>query len=324
MADIKDKDIDQGADSTDVVVDEGNEDIKAQDGKVVDGLVEIEVDEKPKQRGEEDPGEETDDEKERRRSRRQRQKEAREASEREREALRAELAETRARIARIESAGAGTQLSRIENEMRRAEAQAEEAREIIKQGVAEQKGDAVAAATEALHEARSRYEQLAAARESFVRRANQPPASDPVIARHAKAWADKNAWYDPVEGGEDSEIARAIDKAMHRDGWNPRTPQYWEEFQKRIERRLPHRANGSGARQDDDDDDDPRARRSSPTSGGGRESSGSRAVVKLSAARVEALKEAGQWEDFKSDPKFRARMMARYQEVDRKIAEERK
>lgn len=248
--------------------------------------------------------------------RRQRAKERDEAKDREIAYLKAQLEGVSQNIGAINQRTAASDLRTVENEIMRARQEIAEAEEIIKLGVAEQKGDAVAAANRAMLESARRHDQLMAYRENMVRSAQQQqaPKVDPLVVQHAQSWIAKNTWYDPNGKDPDSRVALAIDEALSNEGWNPRDPKYWEEFDKRVTKYIPHRRQQA---QGTDDEDEPTG---SPTSGSGRERSAPTGAAKtkytVSQARVAALKEAGQWEDFQSDAKFRARMIARFKEAD--------
>jgi hypothetical protein len=105
----------------------------------------------------------------------------------------------------------------------------------------------------------------------------------------------KNDWYDPQGTDEDSEIMLTIDKRLAKEGWNPTTPEYWEELSKRAQKRLPHRY-------------PQRVKPRNVVSGSSRESApaGSGGNMTLSKEHVQALKDAGMWED----PAKRAKALA--------------
>jgi hypothetical protein len=129
------------------------------------------------------------------------------------------------------------------------------------------------------------------------------------MVNHAQAWMERNPWYDPAGRDQDSRIALTLDNQLAADGWNPTTPEYWEELEARTQKYLPHRFSGGTI----NNNDKPRGRRS-PVAGSGRDSAGSReGTYKLSAERVNALKDAGIWDD----PKARSEAIKRFREYDR-------
>lgn len=85
------------------------------------------------------------------------------------------------------------------------------------------------------------------------KRENGREEIDPNAARLATAWADKNDWFDPKQGDEDSMVAAAVDFALSKDRrFDPRTPGYYKEF----DRRLKARGIGKSVRNNDADDAD--------------------------------------------------------------------
>ncbi len=129
---------------------------------------------------------------------------------------------------------------------------------------------------------------------------------DPDIARLATSWAERNAWFDPSKGDEDSSIAAAIDYALSRDRrFDPRTPGYYKEF----DRRLKARGIGASARDKDADDADLDTREDPPRKdppprknganggpkfrGGGNDRQLGPNQVYLSKQRLEAMEAAG-------------------------------
>ena len=117
-----------------------------------------------------------------------------------------------------------------------------------------------------------------------------------------------NPWYDPHGGNEDSEIASMIDTRMANEGWNPKTPEYWEELDNRLAKYLPHRYNGEVETSVNPSTRRPRnvvtsSGRESATSSGGKGN-----TFTLSQEQVRAMKDAGMWDD----PDKRAKMVRRY------------
>ena len=148
---------------------------------------------------------------------------------------------------------------------------------------------------------------------------------DPLLVEQVRTWHDRNTWFDFGRRDEDSAIAGAIDDMMIRDGYDPRTPEYYEELDKRVGRRLPHLAQGGsrGNGADDDDDLDTGDRRGGERKPGGprfRVGGKERPLrsneVHISRERREAMEEAGVWED----PVLRKKYLKRYSEWDRENA----
>lgn len=138
----------------------------------------------------------------------------------------------------------------------------------------------------------------------------QPTPS--VVDMKARQWAADNPWFKPDGKDADSEVVRAIDATLTREGMDPTSDAYWDELDNRLSKYLPHRF----AEEEDSGYSQPRQGRRGPPVGGGREISapGSKKVY-VSAERVQAMKDAGYWDD----PVLRQRMLKRYAEVDREL-----
>jgi hypothetical protein len=162
-------------------------------------------------------------------------------------------------------------------------------------------------------EARRQYEALDALKRKVVQQPTQQTiqAPDPALQRLASGWMQENSWYDPQGRDQDSKVALAIDQTMGEEGFDPRTPDYWSELDRRLQKMLPHRYT-----------DDVKGRRapSRPrnfVTGSSREnasSGGGRNTFTLSPDQVRAMKDAGMWDD----PEKRAKMIRRYAVESRK------
>jgi hypothetical protein len=125
---------------------------------------------------------------------------------------------------------------------------------------------------------------------------------NPDAVRLAHRWIDKNPWFDQNSDDEDSQIVRVIDQKMIKEGWNPSDPDYWDELDSRLQKRLPEKYNQRS--------EPNRSRPRSVVTGTGRETgraSGGNSFV-LDPEQVRAMKDAGLWDD----PEKRARMIKRY------------
>ena len=117
----------------------------------------------------------------------------------------------------------------------------------------------------------------------------------------------KNTWYDPSGSDMDSDLVLKLDERLVSEGWNPTTPEYWEELDARVKKYIPHRAktgynNPQAAGK-------PRV----PVAGSSRDAGGgSKGSYHLSAERVSALKDAGVWDN----PEKRADAIKRFKQYD--------
>jgi len=178
------------------------------------------------------------------------------------------------------------------------------AEDVIAKAVAAGNGEDVAQALRYRDQAMSRAQQLSNAKQQAS--APRPePGIDPAVANHAQRFLADNPWYDQQGRDEDSAVVLAVDQALARDGYDPKTTQYWDELRKRVARRLPERVSKPEERQ----------ARGGPNVGSGREHApaSTRREVYVSPERKQALVDAGVWDD----PVLRMKYVKRYMEYDR-------
>ena len=254
-----------------------------------------------------------------RRKRREMQRRAREQTARELSMLRNENMTMAQRLAALEGHSLSATEQSIEQKMREALHEAQQAEEILARAVEAGNGQDVTTALRIRDEARDRAGQLRQAGQRIVQHKQQvsQPAPNPRVQSLAGEWLAANPWYDPNGRDEDSRITKAVDDGLVRDGYDPASADYWQELTTRVSRRL----NGSAPR-DDDDGDDRRAaprgeekRRKVVPTGNGREhaSDGTRREVSVTPERKAALIEAGVWDD----PKLRNKYLKAYQTYDK-------
>ena len=169
-------------------------------------------------------------------------------------------------------------------------------------------GSELTKAQELWYETRNRVDALKRAKEQAAKAQVEPKgAANPQLMRHAQRWMDNNPWYDPQKEDEDSQIAQLIDSKLHKEGWDPNSAEYWQELDKRLQKRLPHLYNDTSAESE-------RRRPKSFVTGSGRETAprGGSTFV-LEPEQVRAMKDAGFWDD----PVLRNKMIKRYAEQSR-------
>lgn len=273
---------------------------------------------------------EDDDKKERRRvenkSRRQRQKEARERDQTELKFLRTRNEDLEKRQVNLEKRQTSSEMAQVDQRIVQLDGAIKKADSVYAKAISAGEGDDAA-------EAMSIRDNLKEQRDGFKTYKDQLSAEpeeqavDPLTVENVRTWHDKNKWFDFGRRDEDSMIAGIIDDNMVRDGWDPRTLEYFVEFDKRIASRLPHLAakGGKGNGEDHDDPDDRGERRGEggrEQGGGprfrvgGRERSLKSNEVHISRDRREAMEEAGVWED----PVLRKNYLKRYAEWDKEHA----
>lgn len=154
-------------------------------------------------------------------------------------------------------------------------------------------------------------------------------AQDPVVLERTREWASQHAsWFGKDQ--DDTAIAMTVDDRLKAEGvLDPRSEEYWQELDSRIQRYLPHRfKGGNGKDRDGDEGDDLQEETRSNghgaqprRSGGGgpkfRSGGGDRQLgpneVYLTRERLDAMREAGIEE---GSPEYK-RLLKRYQQWDR-------
>ena len=116
----------------------------------------------------------------------------------------------------------------------------------------------------------------------------------------------KNKWYDPQARDTDSRIAKVIDQDLAAEGWDPADPEYWEELDNRLSARLPHRYAAKTGKEPKRPGPTASARTANP-------SGKSANTITLSRDRVQAIKDAGAWDD----PVRRNKMIKAYANFDK-------
>jgi len=250
---------------------------------------------------------------ERRRQERQNKKKFRAEKEdsykREIEGLRRQLDEVNEWKNTVETRRVHSGIAQLDKALKDSTDAIEIAKQAIREATNTGNGDALVDAQELYYAARKRSEDLGRVRQQFNQRQAQPPQQniDPRIANQAKAWMENKEWYNPAGKDADSKIALTVDNSLAEEGWDPRTPEYWEELDTRLKKYLPHRYNSAY--------NEGKREVSRPPTGGSSQTrgSGSSQTFTLSPDRVRAMKEAGYWED----PAKRQTMIKRYMEQDR-------
>ncbi len=208
-------------------------------------------------------------------------------------------------------------LSAFDAALNKAAQEADMAERVIAKAVAAGNGDDVAQAMRYRDQAFARIQQLNFQKQQVAQQRPQPQQIDDMTLRYAQEFISDNPWYDAQGRDEDSAIVIAIDQALAKDGYDPRTSEYWDELKKRASRRLPDKfgAEEKSARRVEEKPEPKREPRGGPTVGSGREHApaSTRKEIYISPERKQALIEAGVWDD----PTLRARYVKRYAEYDR-------
>jgi hypothetical protein len=219
----------------------------------------------------------------------------------------AELAE---RLAKVENTASSYQFAQLDKAIEDEATRVEYAK--MKMLQAAQANDAAAQVEylEQLTDAKQRLNQAQHYKKQQLEQAKAPKQNVPnpvsnEVQENATRWLKKNAWYDPQARDTDSRIAKVIDQELAADGWDPSDPEYWEELDSRLSSRLPHRYVSKGGSN----------KRSNPTASSrvANTSSPKAGTIMLSRDRVQAIKDAGAWDDVEK----RNKMIRAYAQYDR-------
>ena len=276
------------------------------------------------------------------RERRRVERQQKKANQREREdSLRAQLDSERAarreleqRMAVVERRSDGVDVQSLDRAIKTSTDAAGYYKGVIAEATTKQDGASVAEATEKMIMARSEAERLQRIKQAYGQRQQQPIAPDPALKQHAETWMASHRWYNPNGADADSRVTLTVDSLVQQDGFDPRTPAYWTELDRRLKIYLPHRSAGAtdggdeggdggdagaGGGNDDNRGAAARGKPRAPVAGGGRDGggaaqgAGAKKTFQLSKDRVDALKEAGMWDD----PVARANAIREYHKFDR-------
>lgn len=214
-------------------------------------------------------------------------------------------------------------LSAFDNEIAKAANEAEMADRVIAKAVAAGNGEDVTQAMRYRDQALAKIQQLNFQKQQAANQRPQPQQVDDMTMRYAQDFIKENPWYDVQGRNEDSAIVMAIDQALVRDGFDPRSAEYWDELRSRAARRLPERFNARAEGRAETRRKEPaeeraeprREPRGGPAVGSGREHAPAttRKEIYVSPERKQALIDAGVWDD----PVLRAKYVKRYAEYDR-------
>jgi hypothetical protein len=210
------------------------------------------------------------------------------------------------RLSVLERKSHGSDLARLDKAIEDQDNRILFAKQKIAEATRSGNGELLTSAQEMWFEARRQAEALANLKKRAVAPQNQRTiqAPDPQLQRHANNWMANNPWYDP--NGKDPDSRRALneDAILAEEGYDPKTAEYWQELDRRLQRVVPHRYT-------EDADEKPRSRPRSAVTSSGREfasNNGRGNSFTLSPEQVRAMKDAGMWDDAEK----RAKMIRRY------------
>ena len=216
------------------------------------------------------------------------------------------------RLAAVENTASSYQFAQIDKAMEDEATRVEYAK--MKMLQAAQSGNAVEQMDylEQLTDAKQRLQQVQAYKKQQLDHAKSPKQNVPNevsagVQKNAERWLKRNSWFDTQARDTDSRIAKVVDQELAADGWDPSDSEYWEELDNRLQSRLPHRYTGKGSSKN--------KRSSGPTASSrvANETSSKSGTITLSRERVQAIKDAGAWDDTEK----RNKMIRAYASYDR-------
>ena len=294
-------------DLTIIETDSKGQPIETEDDARLDAGAEDEKDDKDEKEDKVDRKRETHQE------RRERQRKARERTERETRFLRAEVARLGQTVEKLQSDTTTAHGQSLDERLSEALNDAETAERILAAAITANNGEDAVKAQRLRDEARQRAITYHEQKQALA----QPKKQEaPPYLPLAQEFASDKPWFTWDQSDEDSKVVLQVDKTVAQDGYNPSTKAYWQELERRVQAKLPHRyKKGKSEPDDDDEDEDEAPRRRGPMVGSGREHvpSSTRREAYISPERKQAMVDAGVWDD----PVLRKRYAKRYAEWDR-------
>lgn len=215
------------------------------------------------------------------------------------------------RLAAVENTAASYQFAQVDKAIEDEATRVEYAKMKLVQ--AAQAGDATAQVEylEQLQDAKTKLNQIQAYKKQQLEEAKRPKQNVPndistEVQKNATQWLKSNKWYDTNAKDTDSRIAKIVDQDLAAEGWDPADSEYWDELDNRLAARLPHRyASKSNSP----------IKRGGPTASSRTANPSGKSVttITLSSERVQAIKDAGAWDD----PAKRSKMIKAYSRYDK-------
>ena len=215
------------------------------------------------------------------------------------------------RLAAVENTAASYQFAQIDKALEDEATRVEYAKMKMLQAAQNNNAAEQMEYLEQLTDAKQRLQQVQAYKKQQLDQAKAPKQNVPnevsaEVQRNAERWLKRNSWFDTQARDTDSRIAKVVDQELAADGWDPSDSEYWEELDNRLQSRLPHRYTGKG---------NVKTKRSAGPTASSRvaETSTKAGTITLSRERVQAIKDAGAWDDTEK----RNKMIRAYASYDR-------
>jgi DNA repair exonuclease SbcCD ATPase subunit len=216
------------------------------------------------------------------------------------------------RLAAVENTAASYQFAQIDKALEDEATRVEYAKMKMLQAAQANNAAEQMEYLEQLTDAKQRLQQVQAYKKQQLEQAKAPKQNVPnemsaEVQRNAERWLKRNSWFDTQARDTDSRIAKVVDQELAADGWDPSDSEYWEELDNRLQSRLPHRYTAKGSSKN--------RRSAGPTASSrvANETSTKPGTITLSRERVQAIKDAGAWDDVEK----RNKMIRAYASYDR-------
>jgi hypothetical protein len=174
-----------------------------------------------------------------------------------------ENAELRGRLANLETKVIQREANDVEAGLNHWQQQQRAAEAAKVKAVEEGNGRAVVHYDAIIAQAAKNIDTLSQLREKPIRAPGGDPGLPQAAAENIRTFGQEHAWWDPSGGDEASRIVLAIDRAVANEGYDPSTPEYFEEVEARMKghRRLNALVDLAYLGDLDDGDDEPPPRR---------------------------------------------------------------
>lgn len=282
---------------------------------------------------EEDEDEEEPQNKRRRetpKERRERQKKAQRRNQVELDFLRQRNETLERRLSNVEQRTARNEAGSIDQRINSLQSQLKVADQVLAKAIEQGSGEDAVEAQSIRDKIRDNINRLNTAKQEMSRRTESDDSEpDSRLVYHAQRWMAKNDWYTLGGTDPDSRKVARIDAKLVREGFDPRSAEYWDELTERCREELPHLFDDADT-DDDGEEDDSRGSRKNGSrkekkgngpkfSTGGRERTLRKNEVYVSAERKQAMIDAGVWDD----PVLRKKYLKSYRKWDRENPEAR-
>lgn len=236
---------------------------------------------------------------------------------RELEEVKRQLAEVKGLVPQFQQRMSSQEEMQIDNAMSQQKNVYDAALDQLNKAITEGNGQAAATAQRYIDDAKGKYAQLANLKQNLTnerqkssnghdeeteQQVTQPKIHEGEMLKiYRTRWVTENDWYDadPKTDDDDSKVARAIDKQLIKDGFDPNHRDFWTEFKTRLKEELPHLS------EDEKEKTKSRPRPRQVNGSVGADSyAGESGKLRIPQRVVQMAKDAGLWDDEKKRKMF--------------------